>query len=224
MKKHLGSAVNIMSDVINSHIFNALLLSTVIGEFLLPFLLKRYFPGYNAKTMAMSALGSPESPVRHIYNLWLIWLGIFLMFTAFVYRASTKAEYPFLSALVFLSIGIFGLGAGLISGIFSVNKDKTTATATSAIHGFAAAVGFMTLLFFPLLDGILAFKQDKVFCGFVDIISFALSLICFVCFVLGDKEQFKNTVLRYEGLWEQLTLLCMYIPFIQAALYNLISD
>ena len=34
---------------------------------------------------------------------------------------------------------------------------------------------------------------------------------------------FQNTVLKYEGLWERLSLLCMYIPLIYKAVYNLLS-
>lgn len=41
--------------------------------------------------------------------------------------------------------------------------------------------------------------------------------------IMGDKKQFQNTVLIYEGLWERLTLICMYIPFIHKAVYNLLS-
>ena len=34
---------------------------------------------------------------------------------------------------------------------------------------------------------------------------------------------FQNTVLKYEGLWERLPLLCMYIPLIYKSVYNLLS-
>lgn len=47
-----------------------LLLFTIIGEFLLPLILERYYKGYDGKTMVMSALGSPQSPVRVIYLVW----------------------------------------------------------------------------------------------------------------------------------------------------------
>lgn len=50
-----------------------------------------------------------------------------------------------------------------------------------------------------------------------------MALIFFVCFIMGDKEQFQNTVLKYEGLWERLSLLCMYIPLAYKAVHNLLS-
>ena len=189
-----------MKYLTDNELFNVFLLCTIIGEFLLPCLLERYYTEYNGKTMVMSALGSSQSPVRLIYNLWLIWLGSFFTFTAFVYFEKTRVEFPVLSALLSLSIGIFAIGAGLISGFFSVNENKSIVTTASKIHGVSAAIGFMALLFFPLINGILSFKQKEVAFGVVSIISFILALICFMCFVMGDKKQFQNTVLRQHRI------------------------
>lgn len=121
-----------------------------------------------------------------------------------------------------LSIGIFAVGAGLISGFFSVEESKGIVTTASKIHGAGAAIGFMALLFFPLLNGIIDFKQNDTIGGIVSISSFVLSLVFFGCFVMGDKEQFQNTILKYEGLWERITLFCMYVPFLYKAIGNLL--
>ena len=146
-----------------------------------------------------------------------------MLFVALAYYFSTRAEFPILSILVLLSIGIFAVGAGVISGMFSVNETKDMATTASKIHGVGAAIGFMLLLFFPLLSGVMLFKQNDIVGGIVDISSFILSLIFFVCFVMGDKEQFQNSVLKYEGLWERLTLFSMYVPFVHKAINGLLS-
>lgn len=212
-----------MENIITSKLFNAILLFTVIGEFFLPWILCQYYDGYNSKTMVISALGSLQSPVRVIYNIWLIWLGGFLLFVAIAYFFITKTDFPILSVLLLISIGAFAIGAGLISGIFHVNENKDIVTMASKIHGISAAIGFMTLLFFPLLNGILEFKQENIIFGVACVIFFILALIFFICFIIGDKEQFQNTILRYEGVWERLTLLCMYIPFVYKAAYNLLS-
>lgn len=212
-----------MRGITNSRLFNMILLLTIIGEFFLPWILGRYYDEYNSKIMVMSVLGSSQSPVRHIYNVWLIWLGSFLTFVAIVYFFAIRAEFPILSVLLSISIGIFGVGAGLVSGVFSVNESKDIVTVSSKIHGISAAIGFMALLFFPLLNGVLEFKQKDVVFGILSIISFILAFTFFVCFVMGDKEQFQNTVLRYEGLWERMSLLCMYVPFVYKTLYTLLS-
>lgn len=212
-----------MDKIMTCKLFNSILLITIIGEFFLPWILGKYYDGYNSKTMVMSALGSPQSPVRVIYNTWLIWLGLFFTFVAIAYFLTARIDFPILSVLLLISIGVFAVGAGLISGIFHVNENKDIVTAASKIHGISAAIGFMTFLFFPLLNGILTFKQDNFIFGVISVISFILALIFFVCFIMGDKKQFQNTMLRYEGLWERLTLLCMYIPLVYKAVYNLLS-
>lgn len=210
-----------MRNIADNRFFNMILLFTIIGEFVVPWILEQFYSEYNGKILVMSALGSPQSPVRFVYNLWLIWLGGFLAYTAGAYFLSLRARFPVLAFFMLLSIGIFAIGAGLISGFFSVNESKDIVTTASKIHGVGAAIGFMALLFFPLLNGIVAFKQKYMIEGIISINSFVLSLIFFACFVMGDKEQFQNTILKYEGLWERLTLFCMYIPFINKAIGNL---
>lgn len=210
-----------MRNIADNRLFNMILLFTIIGEFLVPMILQQFYAAYNSKTMVMSALGNPQSPVRLVYNLWLIWLGVFLAFTAGAYFLSFREKFPIMAVFMLLSIGIFAIGAGLLSGIFSVNESKDMMTTASKIHGAGAAIGFMALLFFPLLNGIVALKQKDIVEGIISICAFILALICFACFIMGDKEQFQNTFLKYEGLWERLTLFCMYVPFIYQAVNNL---
>lgn len=83
-----------MGNIINSKLFHSVMLFTVVGEFFLPWILCRYYDGYSSKRMAMSVLGSLQSPVRVIYNTWLIWLGCFLAFAAVAYFFATKKDFP----------------------------------------------------------------------------------------------------------------------------------
>lgn len=211
-----------MNGLLNNSIFNILMLITIGGEFILPWILKHFYKGYDSKRMVMSVLGSPESPVRKIYNIWLVWLGSFLCVTAVVLFLSIRNISLILSILIFSSVIIFAVGAGILSGIFSVNESKNNITLSSKIHGFSSAVGFMALLFFPLLSSITAFKSDNQLQGIICISAFLLSLLFFIFFIMGDKEQFKNSIFSYEGLWERLTLFFMYFPLICMAVQNLI--
>ena len=207
-----------MSELYENQLFNFILLLTVIGEFFLPWILMHFYPGYNSKTMVMSALGNPESPVRNIYNIWLIWLGIFLLFTSFVIYPEIKQVCASLAVMTSLSIAVFAIGAGILAGIFSVNESKETVTVASKIHGIGSAIGFMTLLFCPLLSCITGFKNNNPIQGTICIIAFISAIVFFIFFIMGDKEEFQKTIFSYEGLWERLTLFCMYIPFIYRVL------
>lgn len=212
-----------MNGIIDSKLFNILLFITIIGEFLLPWILKHFYKGYNSKTMVMSVLGSPESPVRKIYNVWLVWLGVFLLLASFLFYKDVTAISSVLAVLTFISIVTFAVGAGILSGLFSVNELKEKVTFASKIHGAGSAFGFMALLFFPLLQGISACKGGDVVKGVSCIIAFVFALIFFTFFIMGDKEKFKKTIFSYEGLWERLSLLFMYFPFLHCAIKNIVG-
>lgn len=207
-------------EISNSNIFNIILVITIIGEFLLPWILKHFYKNYNSKMMVMSVLGSPESPVKIIYNIWLIWLGIFLLFTSILFFNEIKIISKILAILTFFSIALFAVGAGILSGIFSVNESKEKITFASKIHGAGSAIGFMTLLFFPLLQGITGFKSNNIAQGIICIIAFVVAFLFFAFFIMGDKEEFKKTIFSYAGLWERLTLFFMYIPFLYCEIKN----
>lgn len=208
--------------MIESKIFNFILLCTIIGEFFLPWILKHVYKGYDSKKMVMSALGSLESPVRKIYNAWLVWLGVFLLITSLALFPEIKKVSILLAVLASASIAVFAIGAGILAGIFSVNESKEVVTAASKIHGVGSAIGFMLLLFYPLISGIAAFKNDDISQGIICIAAFVLALLFFAFFIMGDKEELKNTIFVYEGLWERLTLFFMYVPFLYRAIVVLL--
>lgn len=113
-----------MRNIADNRFFHMILLFTIIGEFIVPWILERFYSEYNGKIMVMSVLGSPQSPVRLVYNIWLIWLGGFLAYTAGVYFLSLRARFPVLAVFMLLSIGIFAVGAGLISGFFMCEREQ----------------------------------------------------------------------------------------------------
>lgn len=210
-----------MNGLIDSKIFNMLLLITIIGEFLLPWILKHFYNGYDSKKMVMSVLGSPQSPVRKIYNGWLVWLGIFLVIAAFAIYYDARLISPSLAVATFVSIVLFAIGAGVLAGAFSVNESKDVVTLASKIHGAGSAIGFMALMLFPLFTAIIAFKAHDLIMGFVCAAAFVAAMVFFVFFIMGDKKEFQNTMFSYEGLWERLSLFFMYIPFLYIAVKNL---
>lgn len=107
---------------------------------------------------------------------------------------------------------LYGVGGMLLSGLFSVGPTKEMTTAAAKIHGTGAVVGFMALLFVPLLLGINAGMQKDIAGLLVSVTAFALAFITFVLFVLADKPKFSGTAATKKGLWQRFTLLFMYLP------------
>ena len=96
-----------MRNLLSSPVYNVMLLLTVGGEFILPWILGRFWRDYDPKTTVMSVLGSPQSPVRGVYNAWLVWLGCFLSLTALSRWDDARAEHPALAAALLVSAAVF---------------------------------------------------------------------------------------------------------------------
>lgn len=200
--------------------FLCLLIAT-IGEMLVPFVLAPFYKGYSHTTMAISSLGTKTSPVRTPFNLWMLLAGIlFLASTPAIYRTYYDVSKP-LSIAVVVFLAMFSIGACIFSSFFSVNETKDVVTTASKIHGAGSAIGFMVLLFVPLLLSILSFKSGDGLAGAISAICFILAFVCFALFVMADKPQFQNTIIAKEGLWQRLNLLFMYIPLAYLAIQNI---
>lgn len=211
-----------MSDNIHpSKVFNWLLIVAITGDFVVPYILAVFYKGYNHSLMVMSSLGNPSSPVRCLYNIWLVALGILLLLSLTVVTSKYWSVSKPLTIAVLALIIMFAVGAGILAGIFSVNESKDIVTTASTIHGIGAPLGFMALLFVPLLLGVMSYKNHDKLAGLVFVISFALALTFFVLFVLSDKPEFQNTLIKNEGLWQRLSLLFMYSPLGYIAVENL---
>ena len=197
------------------------LIIAMCGDLLFSFILSFFYTGYSNLTMSISALGNPSSPVRLPFNIWMIIEGLLFLISLPAFYKAYYSVSAGLTIIILIFIGAFAIGACIFTGFFSVNETKDIVTTASKIHGAGSTIGFMLFLFVPLLTGILSFKgQDNVL-GLICIISFILSLFFFVLFVMSDKPEFANTIIRFEGLWQRLNLLFMYVPLMTVAVKSI---
>ena len=176
---------------------------------LLPLILARFYPNYNGKEMALSVLGSRQSPVKWIYNVWCIISGI--VFCIAPYSLYQKYSSGLMAAIWILLV-IYGIGCEIISGLCPLNENRQDEDLLTKIHGGTSAIGFMTLLVVPLLTAILQYQASQAVLGTVSLVFFLFAFVFFCFFIMGEKEKFANTVLRYGGIWQRLVLLSCYIP------------
>lgn len=181
-------------------------------DLLLPFVLAYTYKGYSHSKQVMSVLGNTRAPLHIVYNAWLILLGCIIFFAGYGIYLSLKQESIIISRVLFSVMTIYAIGGCILSGIFSVNETKNLETLSSKIHGFGSVIGFMMLTLAPLCIGIYYFKTEQILCMIFSFICFVLTIIFFVLFVMADKPNFQNTWIALEGVWQRLTLLCMYLP------------
>ena len=186
----------------------------MVGDVLLSLVFPWFYTGYSSMKMSISALGNPQSPVRGMFNTWMLMEGLlFLLGIPALY----KHYYSVSGALTYtmiLFIVVFAVGACVLTCFFSVNESKDIVTTASKIHGMGSVLGFILFLFVPLLLAILSFKSKDIEIGIVSVICFFLAMIFFVLFVMSDKPEFTNTFINNEGLWERLNLFFMYAPLV----------
>lgn len=194
--------------------FYSLALWTMIADLLIPFFVAIPYQGYCHRTTVMSVLGCKNSPLRWFYNLWMVFSGSVISLLGYhVFKEYQEVQYG-LAISLFILLLLYGLGDEVLSGIFPVNENKEDVNLSSKIHGVGSVIGFIALLFAPLVLAMIHFKLGDSLLGIISFLCFILSLVFFAFFIMGDKSKFKNTVFALEGLWQRAICLVCYIPII----------
>ena len=184
---------------------------TLIVDNLLPLMLARFYPNYSHKEMALSVLGSRQSPVKWVYNVWCILSGVVFCIAPYALYQENDSG---LTIAIWILLAIYGIGCEIISGVCPLNESRQDEDIITKIHGGASAIGFMTLLVVPLLFVILQFQTANIVLGATSLVCFVAAFVFFCFFIMGEKEKFANTVLRYGGLWQRLVLVSCYVPLV----------
>ena len=192
--------------------FSNILPFLFFADLIIPFLLAPTYKGYNHLTQVMSVLGNSKAPLHLIYNIWLVVFGVaILISTLQLYPVIAQVSNP-ISIMLFSVIVIYALGGCILSGIFSVGETKSLETLSTKIHGYGSVIGFLLLTFAPLFVGLYFFKVSNGLLGILSLICFIFAIGFFALFVMADKPNYRGTIIAFEGLWQRLSLLSMYLP------------
>ena len=190
-------------------ILNLVWIITLIIDNMLPLALARFYPNYSHKDMALSVIGSRQSPVKWVYNVWCIVSGIVFCIAPYaLYQVNSGG----LAVAIWILLAMYGIGCEIVSGFCPLNENRQEEDTIIKIHGGASAIGFMTLLVVPLLLAIVQFQALEIVIGVSSLVCFFAAFVFFCFFIMGEKEMFATTVLRYGGLWQRLVLVCCYVP------------
>jgi len=196
----------------------------MIGDIVVSLILAFFYKEYSISKMSISALGNPSSPVRLPFNVWMAIEGLLFLLAI----PATYEYYHRISGGITITlavfIAVFAIGACIFTCFFSVNESKDIVTTASKVHGVGSVVGFMLFLFVPLLFAILSFKNGENGIGIFSIICFIISLVFFALFVMSDKPEFENTIIKNEGLWQRLNLVFMYLPVIVITINRMMEN
>lgn len=182
------------------------------ADLLIPFLLAPAYHGYRHHIQVMSVLGNAKAPFRLLYKIWLVALGFLLLICDFEIYHLVAEQSAFLAAVLFAVVAVYAAGACILAGFFSVGETKQMNTRKEKVHGYGSAIGFLFLTFAPLLVSLYFFQTNYAVWGVASLVCFLLAVLFFTLFILADKPSYQGTVVAWEGLWQRLSLLCMYLP------------
>ena len=178
------------------------------GDILVPFILGAKKENYNHFYDVISELGTKESPTHKQASIWLIVFGLLFVLFAIGFWIKIGIS-PSINLAFVLSMISFGIGAGIICGIFPEDSKGEPETIHGKIHGISAGLGSIGLLLSPLFAcWIKALPVNE----FISCIVFILPLISFSLF-LGSKRKVKvegTGVVAAAGLWQRLFLIVCY--------------
>lgn len=194
------------------HNFSDILPFLLIADLILPFLLAPVYRDYSHLTQVMSVLGNAKAPLHVVYNIWLVVLGVAIALSALQLYPAVADVSGVLAVLFCSALILYAVGGCILSGIFPVGETKTLETMSAKIHGYGSVLGFLLLTFEPLLIALYFYKTSSDIWGTLSLLCFVLAVAFFVLFVMADKPIYKGTVVAWEGLWQRLSLLCMYLP------------
>ena len=190
---------------------------TLLIDNLLPLVLAHFYSNYIHKEMALSVLGSRQSPVKWIYNVWCIISGIVFCIAPYALYLEYNCDF---AMAIWVLLVIYGIGCEIVSGVCPLNENRQDEDIITKIHGGSSAIGFMALLVVPLLLALLQLQISEFFIGTISLLFFVAAFVFFCFFIMGEKEKFSNTVLRYSGLWQRLVLISCYMPLLVWCILN----
>lgn len=190
------------------------MLVSIGGELLVPPVLGAFYPRYHYLRDGPGKLGNPRSPVQWLYRSWELLSGALMILGGVGFFQMLGMTGLFFLILLIL----YSVGARILPAALSVVEIYDVEWLPAKIYGIARFLGFFSLQLsaigvaglFCWLGPLLHFTAMPgallLIASVVGILSYALSR-------MSHRKEFQGTVLQYQGLWENLFLVFLYLPF-----------
>ncbi len=185
-------------------------LAACAGEFVVPFVLARFYPGYSHLRNVLSELGAPGSPVATWMDLWWVTFGVLMVVFAFgfarAFAGAGPAVYVVAGQLV-----VFGLLAGIGSGLFPMDPAGSGPTLSGRLHNSLAGVGFLALIFVPLVSLAVFPRPESPGLYWLAVATQVAGLAALALYVAAQGPRSGAGFMSQVGLWQRVFLLVYYI-------------
>ncbi|WP_430602527.1 hypothetical protein IGJ02_002948 [Enterococcus sp. DIV0724b] len=200
------------------------LLLGVISDFLTPYSLGLFYPKMSQMTMVISIFGDVDSPVRRAFLIWSVVSGLlFVLAIPAVYQAFRTTSKT-LASLLTLSIGVYGIGDCLFTGLFSINTEQANWNFSTWVHNIGSGLGYVGFLLFPLFLYLLYQKQGKTIFSKRYLILFLISIFFASIYGLARIPGINQfPALNQIGFCQRLSFIFNYLPIMIFAINQIKS-
>lgn len=198
-----------------------LLILAVVGDFSLPYVLGRSYPGFNQATMIISQLGEGSSPVQQAFNHGSIVTGSLFMLSSIGVYLFFKPESKLLAQILGGSIALYGFGDCFLTGLVHISKSASFFSPAYFIHAAFSGIAMVAMMFVPLSLAYQAANKNKRLVMFFYLGCFILSIVALLLFAAYYLPIVGSKLSSTRGFWQRVSLFFLYLPALTVAVKQL---
>lgn len=101
-------------------------------------------------TTVISVFGDVDSPVRRAFLVWSVVSGLFVLSLPALYHLFIGTSKT-LAILAVATVGLYGIGDCIFTGLFSINTNESSWNLSTWIHNMGSGLGYAELSTFPIV-------------------------------------------------------------------------
>ena len=197
------------------HYGSYFLLGGVLSDFLTPYILGIFYPAMDQMTMVMSVFGDVNSPVRNAFLVWSVVSGLFFVCALpWLYQQFAETSH-ILSILLTSTVGLYGIGDCIFTGLFSIDTEQASWTFSTWVHNIGSGLGYTGFLLFPFVLYLLYKKKQDTFNSKLYLSLFFASVLFAGIYGLARIPALNHfPVLNQIGFCQRISFVFNYLPMV----------
>lgn len=198
------------------------LLLGVLSDFLTPYVLGLYYPELDQMKSVISVFGEVSSPVRKAFLIWSVVSGIFFILSLPALYAAFASTSRVLATLVTASIGFYGIGDCIFTGLFSINTHESSWNVSTWVHNIGSGLGYSGFLLFPVLLFLIYRKNGQMDASHLYLGLSVISLLFAAIYGLARIPSINSwPLLNKIGFCQRISFFFNYVPIAWLSILHL---
>ena len=198
------------------------LLLGVISDLSTPYILGLFYPKLNQMTTVISVFGDVDSPVRRAFLVWSVVSGHFFVLSLPALYHLFVGTSKTLAILAVATVGLYGIGDCIFTGLFSINTNESSWNLSTWIHNIGSGLGYAGFLLFPLLLVLLYRQSGQGTLSHFYLVLTVISLLIAGLYGLARIPSISQfAFFKQLGFFQRLSFFFNYLPMICLSFFQL---